>query len=299
MTDTTDMTPVGIDRFLYDNYQRQMALENQIKADVKTERSLVKKLGDGRISQSNREHLFSIRDRITEAQEARSSLIRDSVPYVVEYNRRRWNRYFLVTNTHGHVHRNMDCPTCFRDTSYAWLVDLADCDEGAMIEEWGERACTVCFPDAPTHVYYHRPARVDREAQAEREAEKAARQAAKDVKAIKDVDGRLLVVDGYPIRTKVAARNALSQAFQNLAWYGEHPSDFEGQIRKLVPALQAAGIDWVPVAERAIKKVHKEMNQPNPYAHLLTVDQKNEQMREQAVSMTMATEILSTLKEVN
>lgn len=61
-----------------------------------------------------------------------------------------WNRYFLVRNAGGHVHRGMDCSTCRPTTRYAWLVDLADCDEEKMVDEYGTTACTVCFPDAPT-----------------------------------------------------------------------------------------------------------------------------------------------------
>lgn len=91
------------------------------------------------------------------------------------YNEYRWNRYFLVTNNNGHVHRGMGCSTCFPTTEYAWLVELASCDEAEMIEEFGEKACTVCFPDAPANPSFHGPGRRDREAQAARQAEKDAR----------------------------------------------------------------------------------------------------------------------------
>ena len=100
------------------------------------------------------------------------------------YNEHRWNRYFLVTNTNGHVHRNMGCSTCFPTTEYAWLVELADCDEDAMIIEFGEKACTVCFPDAPANPQFNGPGRRDREAQAARQAEKDARQAVKNAKRL-------------------------------------------------------------------------------------------------------------------
>jgi len=62
-----------------------------------------------------------------------------------------WTRYYLVTNGNGHVHREMDCRTCYPTTEYAWLPQLSDCDEGQMVEEYGDVACTVCFPDAPAH----------------------------------------------------------------------------------------------------------------------------------------------------
>lgn len=75
-----------------------------------------------------------------------------AAPYEAEFKRRGgWLRYFLVTNGNGHVHRGMDCSTCFATTEFAWLIDLADCDEDKMVEEYGEMACTVCFPDAPVH----------------------------------------------------------------------------------------------------------------------------------------------------
>ena len=62
----------------------------------------------------------------------------------------KWHRYFLVNNNNGHVHRDMACSTCYPTTQYLWLVELADCDEQAMVASYGELACTVCFPDAPT-----------------------------------------------------------------------------------------------------------------------------------------------------
>lgn len=95
-----------------------------------------------------------------------------------------WNRYYLVTNSNGHVHRETSCRTCFRDTEYAWLIDLADCDEAAMIEEFGEKACTVCFPDAPANPHFNGPGRRDREALAARQAEKDARNDAKAAKRL-------------------------------------------------------------------------------------------------------------------
>ncbi len=78
-------------------------------------------------------------------------IAKESAPFDAEFSRRGgWNRYYLVTNSNGHVHRERHCGTCFPTTEYAWLIDLADCDEKVMVAEHGEQACTVCFPDAPT-----------------------------------------------------------------------------------------------------------------------------------------------------
>lgn len=197
--------------------------------------------------------------RIAEREAAIAALRDEARPFEIEYAKRPWKRYFLVTNGNGHVHRGMGCSTCYPTTLYAWLIDLADCDEAAMIEEWGERACTRCFPDAPTNPAFHRPARVDREARELAATEKAAKLAEKAEKAITDVDGSPLRVGYDTLRTKIAASRALSGAIKSFGWYGStHPSDFGGQITKLVAALEHAGIDTKPIIARAIKASAKE-----------------------------------------
>lgn len=184
----------------------------------------------------------------------------ECAPYEAEYRRRPWKRYYLVTNANGHVHRGTSCNTCFWSTQYAWLIELADCDESKMVEEYGEKACTVCFPDAPTYPAFGGPGRVNAAAKAQRAAEKAQRAAEKATKAITAPDGSRLVVDGWHIATKVAARNALSSAVQGLVCYrADHPSNFPLQIEQLTAALVAAGIDVKPVIERAEKKAKKVM----------------------------------------
>lgn len=203
--------------------------------------------------------------------------IKAAAPYEAEFRARGgWLRYFLVTNSNGHVHREMNCTTCFSTTQYAWLIDLADCNEAEMVEEWGERACTVCFPAAPTYAAYNRPARIDREAQEARQAEKAARQDATAAKAIYGPDGGPLRVPdgigtnyrtGEPLqtyetyRTKIAARNALSRTVQSLAFYSDGPSTqyLEG-IKVLKAALdaQAPEIDTAKVIASALKKAAKD-----------------------------------------
>lgn len=71
-----------------------------------------------------------------------------------------WTRAYLVTNANGHVHKSMDCSTCFEPrydqygaykpgTQYAWLPELSDHDEAEIIAAAGSDACTVCYPNAP------------------------------------------------------------------------------------------------------------------------------------------------------
>lgn len=60
-----------------------------------------------------------------------------------------WSRFFLVTNTGGHIHRDMSCSTCFPTTQYAWLYELSGLTEAEAVAEYGEILCSVCFPSAP------------------------------------------------------------------------------------------------------------------------------------------------------
>jgi hypothetical protein len=112
-----------------------------------------------------------------EAREAAEA----AVPYETEYvDRGRWKRYFLVVSSDGHVHRERNCVTCFPRTEYAWIVELADCDEEAMVLKYGEMACTICFPNAPAMKGWGSSykAREKADRKREREAKAAAKRAA-------------------------------------------------------------------------------------------------------------------------
>lgn len=209
-------------------------------------------------------------------------------PFEDEFARRGgWLRYFLVTNDNGHVHRGMNCSSCYSTTRYAWLVELADCDEGAMIEEWGEKACTVCFPEAPTNPFYNRPSRRDREALEARAAEKAEREAKKNAKAIFDpvTGGPLRVYNGSytnhrtgvveesfeTIKTKIAARNELSRAVQDLVFYGTEGGNGDVFLRRaemLRAALAPTEIDAEKIIANAFKKATKDGARRGYHAYL-------------------------------
>lgn len=132
----------------------------------------------------------------------------EAEPFEAEFRSRPWKRYYLVLNSNGHVHRERHCSSCFPSTSYGWLVELADCDEAAMVLEYGEKACSICFPDAPSLPGFKSIGRVAQAARDAKAAEKAAKQAAKDAKAILDVDGQPLRIRGGRelVRTLVSAK---------------------------------------------------------------------------------------------
>ena len=60
-----------------------------------------------------------------------------------------WSRFFIVANVGGHIHRKMECSTCYPTTNFGWLPNLSGLTEAEAVEEWGSILCSVCFPDAP------------------------------------------------------------------------------------------------------------------------------------------------------
>jgi hypothetical protein len=60
-----------------------------------------------------------------------------------------WSRFFLVTNNGGHIHRSMNCSTCYPSTGYAWLPELSGLSEADAVAEYGSILCSICYPSAP------------------------------------------------------------------------------------------------------------------------------------------------------
>lgn len=218
---------------------------------------------------------FRADEYLTSAQSKYDIAHAEAIPFNIEFvTRGGWSRYYLVTNANGHVHRELTCSTCYPDTQYAWLPSLSGCDERAMVDEWGERACTVCFPNAPTYPRFSEPSRADMEETARRDAEKALREAKRAEKAIYGTDGGPLQVRAgthtnyrtnveelryETYRTKIAASRALSEAVYNLALYGPtHPHRFQDAIADLIPPLTAAGFDTSKIAVAASKRARRD-----------------------------------------
>ena len=116
-----------------------------------------------------------------------------------EFNRRGgWTRAFLVSNVNGHVHRSMDCSTCFPTTEYSWMTEYSGGTEDAVVEDAGKRACTVCYPSAPIDVL-NRPTKMfseeEKRAQRDRE-ERAAAKVERDAKKL----AKAILPDGEPLK---------------------------------------------------------------------------------------------------
>jgi hypothetical protein len=98
-----------------------------------------------------------------------------------------WSRFFLVTNSNGHIHSSTSCSTCFPTTEFAWLPGLSGLTEADAVEDQGEILCSVCFPSAPV-AWTNGTSKVDQAAKAERAAAKAEREAKKAAKALVPTD---------------------------------------------------------------------------------------------------------------
>ena len=143
--------------------------------------------------------IVSGKSAIAESQEALKEAYATKNTCDAEFNARPWSRFWLVTNTGGHVHRNMNCTTCFPTTRYAFLPDYSGSTDAQLIEAGGSSICSVCFPDAPVDTW-NRAGTIEapdkKAAREERERAKEEREAKKAAKAIASPDGTTLRLGG-------------------------------------------------------------------------------------------------------
>lgn len=263
----TEMTPVEIDTVLSKLWEKMAGVQRSIEYGKERLESLRSR---GRPTESTENALEEARNQL-------KALQAQAQPYNDEFVRRgRWKRYYLVQNGNGHVHREMHCPTCFPTTVYGWLIELADCNEEEMVKTWGERACTVCFPDAPSMAKIllekYGPCKVEKvtaEKKAAREARRAEVAAKKAAKAINNPDGSPLKSRyGWRLDTVSKAK----QEFNNAAHQIVKPldnrfPDYESKNReakedfeKIAAALAAKlGKNAEDLKKEALKKAEKEL----------------------------------------
>lgn len=94
-----------------------------------------------------------------------------------------WSRFWLVTNTNGHIHSTTSCSTCYPSTQFAWLPELSGQTEAEAVAAQGEILCSVCFPSAPV-AWTTGVRKVVADARADRDAKRAAAAARKADKAL-------------------------------------------------------------------------------------------------------------------
>lgn len=184
-----------------------------------------------------------------------------------EYASRRWTRAYLVTG--GHLHSSTACSSCYPTTRFFFLPEFSGATEAEIVEAAGERACTVCFPDAPVDVL-KKASRLftpDEEAAAkareEREAKRAAAAAAAiTVTGLDEYRGR-----AHTFKTERALRNFISSTANSIegwmrydakgAFVSEHPSSpkWRGDLLIASEALaKATGEDARTIRDAALAK---------------------------------------------
>lgn len=181
--------------------------------------------------------------RMIDLQMERARIDAELAAIDAEYRRRGgWTRAFVVPG--GHAHTSTACSTCYPTTRFALVARMSGMTEEAIVDEAGERACTVCYPSAPVETL-RRPTRLyspEEEAErAEREAAKAEREVARakrDAKAITTPEGAPLKDShGFTVKTERTAEIEAVAALTNTAVYrafrasrgdeGGHPSEPE------------------------------------------------------------------------
>lgn len=291
-TQPQDMTPSEIDAVLAENWTDQARARQRISAaadairraagqrrvgyglEARWSGDLNEAIGRTHYEADNAEKDYERAGAsrlLAELEERRTdldALCAAAYPYEAEYSERGWTRYFLVANTGGHVHRERSCSTCFATTEFNWLPSLSGCDESAMVAEYGELGCTVCFPDAPSMSGFgdgtSALARYSAAEKAERVAAKAERAAAK---AAKTFDPPFRVSRyGWAgdsttelIETVHGAKTQLKKYVDDSApgaWHGQQRMDealVAREIATLTQALASKGIDAAPLIARWTK----------------------------------------------
>jgi hypothetical protein len=243
--DLSTHTPVDIDTKLaelYNDRAQIMAPMSWRQDDAERKRVALEQAEEageryeGQLAYLTRE-AEQAEERVAEIWAAADAKTIEARPYEQEFqNRGGWTRVYLTTGTDPHLHNGMQCSTCNREgklTRFAWMTDYSGATEEQIIEDAGSRACTTCFPAAPTAVL-SRPTKMftpDENRKAEERAEREAAKAERDAKKIANgltADGSEFVVRTEPGDGPLTWRNtesfktertAVTWATDHLAWY--------------------------------------------------------------------------------
>lgn len=142
-----------------------------------------------------------------------------------------WSRFLAVVG--GHIHNNEGCHTLRMDTLTYWLPELSGDTEADAVEAYGEVLCSHCYPTAPVSWQNGklvtgpngRPmTKIEQaEAKAAKDAEKAAKLAAKNAKAVFVPGTTDLVLDKdlREIKTERSLVTAIIDMLANNGYYAE------------------------------------------------------------------------------
>ena len=187
-----------------------------------------------------------------------------------------WARAYLVSNSNGHIHASRNCSTCFPSTQYIWITELSGQDRLEIAGLAGEKACSVCYPDAPSE-YFMRKCQIEDpaivKARAEREAKKAEREAKRLATGICNPDGSDLKVRGWSntyTETLKTERTARIWVKDQLIWTASSNSKRSEKLEKraetiaeiekvLIAIAHKTGQPLEVVRSEIIEKANKEI----------------------------------------
>lgn len=252
-TTTNHQAEVAHDLILADLYAATNAAARQLaSARAALDFALQYNKGQGRIDEAN--------TKVATALATYQASITATLDHEDAYTG--WSRFYLVTNSGGHIHRTMTCSTCFSTTEFAFLPEMSGRDDADVVEAEGEILCSVCYPDAPVAWTSGTSKRTqaDRDARAEAKADRDAKKAAKQLFA----DGSSITLDHERITTITAAKSRLTDAAEWAAIYeargegGHHPCFPPAEVVAVAEALAARTDDTVEaVLAAAVKRAAK------------------------------------------
>lgn len=245
--DLTTATPAEIDTLLFDlEGKHAAAIDRAALYTQRAERTALAPQAEQFRSQAATAH----------AEAAR--LAAQAAPLRAEFVRRDgWTRaYLVITSGRGHVHRSTACSTCYVTTTFGLLPQVSGYTEAEIIDAAGERACTVCYPDAPVETRT-KPTRLfsadEIEAQKVREARAEAKLVREEKKAAKAIGPLKVIIGGYTetVETLARAKSLLTDEYEHARWSAP---DFE-VVNVLATAIAAKeGKTVEQVGEEAEKR---------------------------------------------
>lgn len=249
-TQITEMSPAEIDTVLAELWGREAALRSQAQQLRDTAARQVQDAG--RASSALYQARWTAQadknyERAAELIAEAERVAAEAAPWHSEFTRRGgWTRAFLVVSSDGgHVHKNMNCSTCRITTGFHWVVRLSGAAEAEIVAAAGVRACTMCWPSAPTEVLTQ-PTTIFSDDEVRAQAAREARDEARAVKAAKDAAAAISMPDGSPlkylwnetVRTERTAQTYAADALIHARFAANR--DFADQLTSFVAAAVVA-----------------------------------------------------------
>ncbi|PPG02661.1 hypothetical protein C5E06_09415 [Pseudoclavibacter sp. RFBI5] len=232
------MTPFGVDTELNEVLDRLSAAE-QMKAVALRQVDVLQHADERfRYGMTRVQRLEQAQVKVEEARAIIEPLRAQMNLIDEEHARRgRWPRAFVVPQ--GHVHSSLGCSTCYPTTRFQLLPEYSDRAETELVEDAGDRACTVCFPSAP----------VDRPTKMELPEERQAREARqvqtheRDEKKLSAAAKAIAAPNGEPLKIGAWA----SRWPQTIKTERAAMTEAKSQLREVGTVLYIAGkVDCSP-----------------------------------------------------